>query len=287
MTESPWIQDVTSADFPEQAIERSKQVPVLVDFWATWCGPCKTLGPALEKLATELDGRFVLVKVDVDQNPDLGQIFQIQSIPTVLLLKDGKVVDGFMGALPEVELRKFIDQHAPPTVKPGEAELESARAVLAEGDTAEATKQLEALLEAQPELDEARLLLVGCLIELGRLPEAQAAFAQLSEEGRAHPDAGSLEARLQLVEDAGDVVALEQELKAAPDDLGARIRLGKALAGHGRTEEGLEHLLEAIRTDLHFDDDAARKAMLEIFEALGAEDPLALEFRRRLQVVLY
>lgn len=287
MTESQWIQDVSSATFSADVVERSRQVPVVVDFWATWCGPCKTLGPMLEKLAVEYDGRFVLAKTDIDQNPDLAQVFQIQSVPTVLALKGGKVVDGFMGALPDPELRAFLDKLAPPITKPGEVELELARERAEAGEHEEAVQGLRALLQEHPDLEEARLAVCASLIELGRTAEAKKVFEKLSEEARAQPEGRALEARLQLVEGAGDVEALQREHDADPSDLAKRIELGKTLAATGRPEEGLEHLLECATADLHFGDDAARKAMLEVFEALGDEHPLTLEFRRRLQVVLF
>lgn len=288
MSESQWVFDVDGANFSEQVVQRSMQVPVLVDFWAPWCGPCKTLGPLLEKLAAEMKGAFLLAKVDTDANPELSQMFQIQSIPTVMAIVDGRVADGFMGALPEAEIREFLAKVAPGTASAGQAsEHQKALDQEEAGDVEGAVTTLRTFLREEPGHVPARLDLARLLLALDRAADARKVFDNLSEEDRAGDEASSIRAQLELAEGAGDSAALAAAVEKDPDDHDSRIQLGKSLAARGRHEEGLEHLLEAVTRDPHHDGDAARKAMLEIFEALGNEHELTHEFRQRLQVVLY
>ncbi len=280
-----WIIDVTAANFRTEVIERSLKTPVVVDFWAEWCGPCKTLGPLLEKHAREGKGRFVLAKVDVDRNPELAQAFQVQGIPSVLGLRDGKMVDGFQGALPEAELKQFLDRIAPGPA--GGGELERARELAAAGDHEQAISVLRAHLRENAGDAEARIELASILIDAGKPVDARKVFDKLDEKAL-ETDAGkALKTKLAYAETAGDLEELAAAVEAAPEDPGKRIEYGKALVAAQRHADGLEQLLEAVELDPKFDGEAARKAMVEVFEMLGPEDEVANDFRYRLSLLLF
>jgi len=284
MTDTNWILDVDTASFPREVLDRSHETTVVVDFWAPWCGPCKTLGPMLERLAREGRGRFVLAKVDTDQNVELAQAFRIRGIPMVLAFRDGKPVDGFTGVQPEDELRAFVDRVAPEL---GAEQVEEALAREASGDAEGAIALLRELLREKPRHLDARVELTRILLDAGREQDAKAAFEKLRE---AHADDARVQAlakRLELVEEGGDVEELQRKLAAAPDDLATRVELGRALVAANRPDEGLDALLEVVRRDPAFDGQAGRRAMLEAFEVLGHENPLVNDYRRRLQMLLF
>jgi len=283
MAELPTIADITAESFQRDVIERSKEMPVLVDFWATWCGPCRTLGPTLVKLATELAGRLALAKVDVDRNLELAEAFRIQSVPAVMLIKDGRMVDGFVGALGEAQIRTFLEPH----LKPAPADhLADAQRLEAEGLTGEAIRLLRQHLREKPDDAKARVYLAQLLIGENRADEARKVFEKVAGEARESDEARAVQAQLALGEHKADVDALRRQVEESPDDLDARLRYGKALVAERRYEEGLEQLLEAARRDVHFDGDSPRKALLEVFQALGPEDPRTLEYQRRLSMLL-
>ena len=279
-----WILEVTAENFREEVIDRSLKTPVVVDFWAEWCEPCKELGPALELAAQEGKGRFVLAKVDVDKNPELAQAFQVQGVPTVLGVRDGKVVDGFSGALPAPELKRFLDTIAPPL---GPSAIEAARTLIEEGKRMEAIALLGEHLDEQPADHEARIELGSLLIDEGDLDGAQMVWEDVDEPARASDAGKALEKKLDYLQNTGDLDALRAAVQAAPEDPAARIELGKALAAAQRYEDGLSELLEAVELDPTFEDGAARKAMLEVFEILGPEDPVGNDFRFRLSLLLF
>jgi len=283
MSTSPHVVDVTLSNFEKEVVEKSTQVPVVVDFWADWCQPCKTLGPILEKLAVEMDGRFVLARVDVDRNPELAQAFRVQSIPMVMLLKDGRPLDAFAGALPEARLRAFLEPHLGAG---GTGPLEEARQLEEAGRLEQALELLEAHLAADPEDAAVRVGVARLLLGLGELERARAVYDELGEEDRNLKEAKAVAAQLELLEGAGDVEALRADLEADPKDVGKRISLGRSLVAEGRVEEGLEELLQAAMRDLKFEGGLPRKAMLEVFQALGPDDPLTLSFQQRLSVLL-
>ncbi|HVS08424.1 MAG TPA: tetratricopeptide repeat protein [Planctomycetota bacterium] len=283
MAELPTIVDVTAESFQREVIDRSREMPVLVDFWATWCGPCRTLGPTLVKLATELAGRFALAKVDVDRNIELAEVFHIQSVPAVMLIQGGKMVDGFVGALAEPQIRKFLEPH----LKPAPADrLADARKLEEEGRADEAIRILRQHLREKPDDAKARVYLAQLLIGENRADEARKVFEKVAGEALESDEARAVQAQLALGEHKADVDALRREVEETPDDLTARLRYGKALVAARRYDEGLEQLLEAARRDVHHDGDAPRKALLEVFQALGPEDPRTLEYQRRLSILL-
>ncbi len=280
--------DVGVENFQREVVDRSRQVPVLIDFWATWCAPCKTLGPVLEKIARELGGKLVLAKIDVDKNPEIADLFQIQSVPTVMLLVDARPVDGFAGAQPEPQVRKFLERHlgvaAPDPLKDAE-KLEQ------EGRRGEAADVLRAHLQRKPDDAKARVMHARLLVAEGRVEEARKVFAKVEGDALDTPEAAAVRAQLDAAGRdgevrAGEVEALERAVAERPDDIAARIALGKGLVAAGRHERGLEELLEAAKADVRFDGDAPRKALIEVFNLLGQSDPLVLDYQRRLSMLL-
>jgi putative thioredoxin len=275
--------DVGVENFQREVVDRSRKVPVLIDFWATWCGPCKTLTPVLEKVARELGGKLVLAKIDVDKNPEIADLFQIQSVPTVMLLVDARPVDGFMGALPEPQVRKFLERHLG-AVAPDP--LEQAAKLEQEGRRGEAAELLRAHLQQKPDDAKARVMQARLLVAEGRVEEARKVFAKVAGDELESAEAKAVRAQLDSAGKAGELAELERAVAQRPDDLAARIALGKGLVAAGRHEQGLEELMNAAKSDVHFDGDAPRKALIEVFNLLGQSDPLVLEFQRRLSMLL-
>lgn len=277
--------DVSLAEFESKVITPSQNIPVVVDFWAPWCEPCKTLKPMLEKLAEEYAGRFLLAMVNADENPEIAQHFGVRSIPTVKVLFQGQLVDEFTGALPEAQLRTFLDRFALPPV--GGNLREEAAALLAEGKLEEALAKLVEASQAQPEDQAIQLDAVDVMMQLGRNEEAQ---QLLSGEYTQHPDrANALRARLALAAGAADTVEIEARLVANPADHAARIELANAYAAQGKFREAMEAALEVAVRDRSFGEGAGRTTLLKLFEALGGSDQyddLIREFRRKLSAAL-
>ena len=280
------MKDVSSKDFAKEVIERSATVPVVVDFWAPWCGPCRVLGPVLEAAVEALGGRVELAKINTDENPELAQQFQIQGIPAVKAFRDGKVVAEFVGAQPAPQIKLFLEQLAPP---PGLVALASAEAALKAGQNAAAETQLRALLDDATVANQARLQLAALLADGNRADEAAAQLALIDPRSAEALEIPAIERRLALGADAaayGGEAKARAALAAAPQDLDARYALASALAARGEFREALEHFLEIAGRNRKFKDDGARLAMLSLFERLGHADDLTQEFRRRLQIVL-
>lgn len=281
---SPYVFDVTDQNFEPLVIERSKEVPVVVDFWAPWCGPCKALGPLLERLADEHRGAFVLAKVNTDENPGLASAFRVQSIPMVIGVRDGELAGHFVGALPESGVREFLSRLLPSA---GERHVEEAEALLAAGKTAEAEAAFRAALDIDPRSGGALVGLARALSQHGEQDEALALLDRV-DAGPRRAEADRLAAAIRIRQSgAGDEAGLRARVAADPNDLESRLTLAQALAAGGRYDEALEHYLDLVKRDRSFRDDAARKAMLDVFDLLGPDNELADRYRSELAKVLF
>jgi putative thioredoxin len=282
---SPHVFDATVANFEAEVLKKSLEVPVLVDFWATWCGPCKQLGPLLEKLADEYNGAFRLAKVDVDAEQQLGAAFQIRSVPTVMLVKDGQLVDGFPGALPEGQLREFLTHHG---IAPAPAPEQAPAADTAPVDPHAEVLRLRKAVEAAPEQDSLKLDLALALLATGHAQEATQLLdglpANLSTDDRAIRARARLWFAAQLP-DAPPPAVLQAAIAANPDDLRARYLLGVQEIVSGDPAAGLEQFLAMLQRNREFDDGLARRALIDAFRILDDED-LVGRYRRRMASVL-
>lgn len=282
---SPFVFDATLPEFEQAVILRSKETPVLVDFWATWCGPCKTLCPILEKLAAEYRGAFLLAKVDVDKEQQLAGYFQIRSVPTVMLVKDGQIVDGFPGALPEGQLRQFLAHHG---IVPQVAAAETPAEPEALDPHAE-VERLRAEVAANPEQTELRLDLALALLQTGNTDEAAALLDALPANLDQDPRAQRARARLgfaALLREAPPMAALQSALAANPDDHQSRHLLGVRRLVEGDSEAALEQFLELLRRDRGWQDGLPRKTLIDAFKVVEDED-LVGRYRRRMASLLF
>ena len=277
--------DVSLEAFQTQVLQAAMEVPVVVDFWAPWCEPCKVLKPLLEKLAEEYKGRFLLAKVNSDENPELAQHFGVRSIPSVKVLYQGQLVDEFNGALPEGQIREFLDRIALPA-GPGGNLREEVAALVGEGRLDEALAKLVEASQANPQDQAIQLDAVDVLIQLGRNEEASQLLA--GEYANEADRANALRARLALAAGAAEVGPLEARLEANPDDHATRLELSAAYAAQSRFREAMDAALEVVRRDRFYEQGAGRQALLKLFEALGSEqyDDLVREFRRKLSATL-
>jgi putative thioredoxin len=280
-----WTIEVGDDDFETAVLQRSQEVPVLVDFWAPWCGPCRVLGPVLEKLAKGYAGKFLLAKINVDDNPSVAAAFGIQGIPAVKLFRDGAVASEFTGALPEPMVREFLSQFLPSAAD--QQALEAAELEKA-GKIAEAKDLYQAILKSEPSHAKALLGIGRLLMNEG---DNQAALNQLERiplVAEERKEADRLIARLNLQGGAGqDEAELRAKVKSEPNNLEARFALAQALAGKEKYEEALAEFLTVIKADRSFRDDGARKAMIQIFDVLGSDHPLTEKYRSELAKVLF
>ena len=286
------IKDSTTAQFKVDVIDASKSVPVLVDFWAPWCGPCKTLGPALEKIVLEAKGKIKLVKVDIDQNPELATQMRVQSIPAVFAFVDGRPVDGFMGALPESQIRQFIDRLGK---MGGRAEqiaeaLAMANESLTLNDFAAAADIAAQIILAEAGQAEAYAIKARAEMGMNLLDEATATLAAVPPDKQADAHVVSAKAALDLALNPVDTSALtklEVAIAANPKDYAARLELATILNGSGKRDEATDHLIFVIKSDRTWNEDGARKHLVSFFEAWGPKDEATLAGRRKLSAVLF
>ncbi len=275
-----YVKDIDQQTFGQDVLQRSHEVPVVVDFWATWCGPCRVLGPALEKVAADYEGAFDLVKIDVDRNQSLAAQFQVQSIPTVVAFRDGKPVSQFMGAIPDQQIRRWIDQ-----ILPTEADtiVDQARSLAIDGDEAGAEALYRGVLTDVPDHPDAATGLASLLIARGETEEALIVLGRLPPSAEVE----RLEAAARVTSSRGvDLSRLEQAIAADPQDTGARLELGQALAAKGEYEPALDQLLEVVRAGGEHRD-SARQAMVDVFGLLGPSHPLTGTYRRALANTLF
>jgi putative thioredoxin len=282
MSSSPWVVDVGEEQF-SQVLEASYERPVIVDFWAPWCQPCRALGPILERLVQQRQGQVILAKVNVDEAQELARHFQIESIPAVKAIRNGEVVLQFEGLLPERHLNAFLDKAC---ADPADA-AEDLKA-LEQADPARAEAAYRQALARDGKSDAARLGLARTLLAQNQTEEIADLLAEVTPEGEAGVEAQRVTAQVQLRQGAsGDAEAARRRLDAEPDSAEARLQLGEALAAAGQYEKALEVLMAAAERDHQLASTKVREAMVKVFYALGADHPLSNEYRSRLAGLLY
>jgi putative thioredoxin len=288
------IKETTTQTFVKDVIEESKHQPVLIDFWAPWCGPCRQLTPIIEKAVRAAKGKVKLVKMNIDEHPGIPGQMGIQSIPAVIAFVNGQPADGFMGALPESQVTAFIDKltaNVPAAGEPNIAEvLKEAEATLAEGDPATAAQIYAEVLAVDATHIAALAGLAKCYMATGALEQAKQTLAMVPESKRNDPAVKAVQASLDLAEQAktlGPVVELERKVAANPLDHPARFDLASALNAAGKRAEATDHLLEIVKRDRKWNEDGARKQLVQFFEAWGPNDEATLEGRKRLSTILF
>jgi putative thioredoxin len=287
------VKDVTTASFMAEVVDASFDQPVIVDFWAPWCGPCKQLGPILEKVVRGANGAVRMVKLNIDENPEIAQQMRIQSIPAVYAFKDGRPVDGFVGALPESQVKQFVQRLGGGGGGPSPVDeaLAMAKEAVQTGDHASAVALYSQILQHEPEHIEALGGLARALVARGELDKAQQALARVPKESANHADIVAARAALELAEQAqkamGSAGKLRARLEQNPDDHEARLELATALFGSGEREAAVDELLNLYKRDRNWDEGAARKQLVKFFEAMGPTDPLTLSARRRLSSLMF
>lgn len=285
-SDQTYVINVTDQTFAQDVLERSKTVPVVVDFWAAWCGPCRMLGPVLEKLAAEHEGRFILAKVDVDQNPGVSMHYRVQGIPAVKAFIDGTMAGEFTGALPEPQVRKFVNDLFPST-----ADLYAKQGYEWEmsGQLAMAVQNYKGALEEQPDHYSAMVGLGRTLMRQGKIDEALAVLESIPMGVRERAAADSLLATAEFRKFSANQTEpdLRAKITADPNDVPSRYALASLLATEERFQESFDEFLEIIRRDRQYNDDGARKAMLALFNIVGEDQPLTKTYRQKLANALF
>jgi putative thioredoxin len=285
------IKETTTAAFTKDVMEESRRQPVLVDFWAPWCGPCKQLTPVLEKAVRAAKGKAKLVKMNIDDHPSIPGQMGIQSIPAVIAFVNGQPIDGFLGALPESQVTAFIERLIKDRIGGEEKDqLKEADAALAEGDPAGAAEIYAHILQNDPDNIQALAGLTRCYVETGAIDQAKQTLALIPESKRNDAAVAAARAALELAEQAtslGPVGELEQKVAANPLDHQARFDLALALNAKGDRQGALDQLIEIVRRDRKWNDDGARKQLVQLFEAWGPTDEATVAGRRRLSSILF
>jgi putative thioredoxin len=291
------IKNGTTASFMADVVDASHEAAIVVDFWAPWCGPCKQLGPALEKAVRDARGKVRLVKIDIDQNPEIAQQMRIQSIPAVYAFKEGRPVDGFVGALPESQVKQFVSRLAAgaPGAAAGPSPIEEAVALakeaLAAGDTPRAANIFGQVLQHEPGNVDALAGLARAAIQRKEYAKARQALDAAPPEAAKHAEIAAARTALELAEAGekatGALGELRRRLEQDPKDHAARIELASALFASGAREQAIDELLDLVKRDREWNEQAGRKQLLKFFEAMGATDPLTVATRKRLSSILF
>lgn len=291
------IKDSDQTKFAKDVLEASRTVPIIVDFWAPWCGPCKTLQPMIEKVVTEAKGAVKLVKINIDQNQMLAQQLRIQSIPAVYAFFGGRPVDGFMGAVPESQVREFVGRLVQASGGAGaegaddlNAALEHAKQAVAENDFQLAAQIYNEVLEVAPDNLPALAGLAKCYAQEGQIEQATAILARVPAKDKTNAEIVAVQAQLDLAEKAkaaGPVGELKAKASADPKDFQSRLDLAMAYWAGNQRQEAIDELLDMIKLDRNWNEAAARQQLLKFFEALGFADPLAVAGRKRLSTILF
>ncbi|MCP4386868.1 MAG: thioredoxin [Gammaproteobacteria bacterium] len=287
MSESPYIHNVSMQNFQQLVLEKSINKPVLVDFWADWCQPCQTIMPMLAKLAEEYDGKFELAKVNADEEQELAAHFGIKSLPTMKLFYQGQLVDERMGALPESDIRAMLDKHI---VSESDKFMQTAMMAYQQGQTEQALEMLNHALANDPDNAQLKVTIAQIVHAQGDSDSAVALLDSLDEEGGKLDAVIKLRAEINLAAQLADLPSLEeieQRLTENPQDLEALMQKSRHLSAHGDYDSAMECLIQVIRSDRGFGDDAGRKSLLELFDMLGGEHPSVQKYRRKLFTLLH